>query len=150
MEGTGYESVGGLSEVEFWGTGHYPGDRHLALGPQTAQALTAPVNREFNLKKAEVTEEALSRTLHFVVSPESGAGQSLAVELNGRPYSTAKAVTINGQAVYKLKLSAEMLSDDTNYLRINSQPGILTGLKLTTSAGGEQLSPGSPGVDGWS
>ncbi len=148
MEESGHESVGGISEVEFWGTGHYPGDRHLELGPQTSQALTDPINRQFNLKKAEVTDDSRRHALQFVVAPESGARQTLDVELNGQSYSAVKTVTINGQNIYNLKLTAEMLSDDTNYLRINAQPGILTGLKLTCSAGGEQLSFGSPYADG--
>jgi hypothetical protein len=148
MEESGHESVGGISEVEFWGTGHYPGDYHLELGPQTSQALTAPINRQFNLKKAEVKDDSRRHDLQFIITPESGAKQTLDVELNGQAYSAAKTVTINGQNIYKLKLTAEILSDDTNYLRINAQPGILTGLKLTCSAGGEQLSSGSSSTDG--
>lgn len=152
MEATGHESVGGISEVEFWGIGGYAGHQHLAIGSQTAQ-LSAAVNREFKLKK----EEARDYRIDFAI--EAGSGQSLTVELNGKEYRVAKTLDLNGHAVYSLRLTDSMLDNDCNYLRINSQTGMLTGLKLTRAGDGAQphqtpvlndglvLTPGSNAVE---
>lgn len=131
MEATGHESVGGISEVEIWGYGAYPGSRQQELGPQTA-SLAAPVNRQFKL------EPEKSRDHRLDIAVESATGTSLALELNGKEYSAPRVGEINGQSVFALPLTDTMLAADCNYLRIKPQPGTMTGLKLTYNGDGIQ------------
>ncbi|NLW46279.1 MAG: hypothetical protein GXY86_02915, partial [Firmicutes bacterium] len=130
LEATGHESVGGIGEVEFWGQGSYSGDRQLEIGPQNVP-LTAPINREFKLKKENARDHRLDLAI-------DGSGQSPALELNGKQYIVTKRFDLNGHAIFSLPLIDTMLDDETNYLRIKPQSGTLTGLKLTHSGGGVQ------------
>ena len=131
VEASGHESVGGIGEVEFWGYGGYRGDEVLELGPENVP-LTVAVNREFKLKKAAARDHRLD------LAVENGSGENLVIELNGEEYALTKRWELNGQLIYSLNLTADMLDDETNYLRIKPQTGILSGLKLTRSGDGSQ------------
>ncbi|NLW48477.1 MAG: hypothetical protein GXY86_14235, partial [Firmicutes bacterium] len=142
MEATGHESVGGISEVEFWGYGAYAGYRQIALGPQIPQALTNAINHQFELKK----EAARDYRLDFAVN--SASGETLAIELNGKEYLVEQKCNLNEEIIYSLPLTNTMLDNEYNYLRIKPQTGISTGIKLTHAGDGIQPHQASALNDG--
>lgn len=131
MEASGHESVGGISEVQFWGYGNYRGDQHLDLGPQTVQSLDTAINRQFILKKAEAHNHRLNIAVFG-----NGLNEILPVDLNGTEYSAARTAEVNGHSIYSLALNETMLDNDCNYLRVKPLAGFLAGLKLTSGRDG--------------
>ena len=133
MEATGHESVGGISEVQFWGYGNYQGDRHIDLGLQTSQSLRTAINRQFKLKKEDLFNHSINLSVCGDVS-----NQSIQIDLNGTEYAAVKSAEINGHGIYSINLTEEMLDNECNYLRIKPMGGFLEGLKLTSGRDGAQ------------
>jgi RHS repeat-associated protein len=110
---TGYGGeLGGISEVEFWGTGSYPGETPKLIGIQEPRQLNQEVNCQFELAAKELREYTLELTVKEI------SNQVLAVELNGNPLNLEPAFNLRGYTFYQKKIARDYFQEGKNYLKV--------------------------------
>ncbi|QTL97138.1 hypothetical protein GM661_03685 [Iocasia frigidifontis] len=116
---TGYGGeLGGIGEVEFWGTGNYYGETPVLIGMQQPHQLDQAVNSQFELAADNIKEY----TLELAVKENSAA--ALTVELNGKEISLKPAFHLRDYTVYKKKLTKENLWAGKNYLKVQPKDNL--------------------------
>ncbi|MFP4662229.1 MAG: discoidin domain-containing protein, partial [Halanaerobiales bacterium] len=117
FNGSGGE-LGGISEVEFWGYGDYPGDTPIIITGSQERKLNNPFNSQFTL----TPEELKDYTLELTVKEESS--QPLIIELNGHEMVIEPVFYIRGYTIYQKDVSSDYLSVGENFLKVNPADGL--------------------------
>ena len=117
VTGTGGE-LGGISEVEFWGTGKYDGKIPKLIGVQRPKAMDKAVNSQFELSSGDIQEYSLELAV-------KGDHQNLKVELNGNLIFLEPVFNLRGYTIYRKKISKEYFLIGKNYLKVYPFDGLL-------------------------
>lgn len=140
---TGLGVLGGISEVEFWGTGDEMGDLCQPISVSSPQNLSVAFNTNFTMEKPE------DRQLEILCREPSN--ETLTIDLNGQTLAVSPAFSLRGQAVYTVLLPSENFRKGWNYLRIHPTTGetTLMGVRLVrASHDNECRLPAGPLSDG--
>ncbi|MFP4662157.1 MAG: hypothetical protein ACLFPF_08200, partial [Halanaerobiales bacterium] len=125
VEGNG-DGLGGISVVDFWGRGNYPGKNDKILTLPQGESF-AKINIPFNIEKEEIAEYILELALNTKDKEEIKA------DINGQELILTPSFKLREDTIYQAKIKADKLWAGSNYLRLESSTGTfyINNLKLS-------------------
>ncbi|MEJ6952421.1 DUF7305 domain-containing protein, partial [Natronospora cellulosivora (SeqCode)] len=125
FDGSG-DGLGGISVVDFWGRGNYPG--------KNDKVIILPENQNYNYSKIPFNiekEEIEDYILEFAVRTDES--NELKADINGLELSLTPSFKLREHTIYQTKVNAEILWSGNNYLRLESSTGTLKADNLRLS-----------------